>query len=168
MLKSQDIVILIKAMLVEDSEWTYRQFASELDVSTSSVHDSLVRAERCHLFDKKRRRVLRSNLLELLVHGIRYVFPVSAKPVSRGVLTGHAAPPLREKIQQTSGLPPVWPYAEGTELGHAVEPLHPSVPRISQADPSFYEILSLIEAIRDGRTREKTIASDLLRDRVLS
>lgn len=167
MLKSQDVVIVVTAMLTE-KEWTYRELAGTLDMSPSSIHDGLTRAELCHLFDKKERRILRRNLLEFLVHGIRYVFPSPFTTVSRGLPTAYAAPPLREKIQQTSDFPPVWPYAEGTELGRAVEPLHSSVPRIAQNNESFYEILSLIDAIRAGRNREKSIAADLLRDRILS
>lgn len=167
MLKPQDVVVLVTVMLTKE-EWTYRELASTLDMSTSSVHDGLARAERSHLFNKSERHILRPNLLEFLVHGIRYTFPTSLKTVSRGLPTAHAAPPLCEKIQQGSDFPPVWPYAEGTELGQAIQPLHSSVPRVAQNNNSFYEILSLIDAIRTGRSREKNIASDLLRDRILS
>jgi len=167
MLKPQDIAILVTVMIV-DSEWTYREIAGKLDMSPSSVHDGLARADLCNLFNKDKRRILRRNLLEFLVHGIRYAFPVPPKPVSRGILTGYAVPPLSDRIQHEEDFPPVWPYAQGTELGQAIKPLHPSVPRIAQEDKSFYEVFSLIEALRNGRTREKAIAADLLREYILS
>lgn len=91
MLKPQDIAILVTVMII-DSEWTYREIADKLDMSPSSVHDGLARADLCNLFNKDKRRVLRRNLLEFLVHGIQYAFPVPPKPVSRGILTGYAVP----------------------------------------------------------------------------
>lgn len=188
MLKSQDIVILTKAVLSRQrSGWTYRQLARELDMSASSVHDGIKRANACHLFDKDKRRVLRRNLLEFLEHGVRYAFPARRGSVSRGIPTGHAAPPLRSQIRSdqppvrvlgtqsgspqgqtrsSESLPPVWPHARGKVEGYSLSPLHPTVPEAALHDEEFYELLALVDAIRDGRAREREIASNLLRDRI--
>ena len=55
---------------------------------------------------------------------------------------------------------PVWPYGEGDVRGVALKPLYSSVPEsvIKHPDPLFYDLLTLIDAIRSGRAREKQIA----------
>lgn len=166
MLKSQDIVILIKALQLEHSEWTYRELAAALEMSVSTVHDAIERADICHLFDKQNRSVLRRNLLEFLEHGVRYAFPSRRGSMSRGIPTGHAASPLRSEIRSGDTPPPVWAHAEGLEKGYSLTPLHPTVPDVAMRDEQFYEMLSLIDAIRNGRTRERKIAANLLRDRI--
>lgn len=166
MLKSQDIVIVVKAMLLEDSKWTYRGLAGELNMSVSTIHDGIKRADACHLFNKQNRSVMRRNLLEFLEHGVRYTFPSRRGSMSRGIPTGHAAPPLRDQIRSGEASSPVWAHAEGQEKGYTLMPLHPAVPDLALRDEKFYEILSLIDALRNGRTRERKIAANLLRDRI--
>lgn len=167
MLKSQDIVILVKAMLSEDDgRWTYRELADQLNMSVSTVHDGVKRTEDCHLFNVDTRSVMRRNLLELFEHGVRYVFPARRGSVRRGIPTGHASPPLRRHIRQSESLLPVWPHAEGTEKGYALTPLHSTVPDVALRDEKFYEIFCLVDAIREGRAREREIAVDLLRDHI--
>ena len=55
---------------------------------------------------------------------------------------------------------PVWPYGSGEERGAALDPLYPSVPKsvTKYPDPLFYGLLTLLDAIRAGRAREKQIA----------
>ncbi len=166
MLKSQDVVILLKAILTEGSEWTYRELAGDLQMSVSTVHDGIKRAAVCHLFNEQNRRVVRRNLLEFLEHGIRYTFPSRRGPVRRGIPTGHAAPSLRSQIRSGESLFPVWAHAEGQEKGYALTPLHPTVPDVALGNDKFYAILSLIDAIRDGGARERKIAVPLLRNRI--
>lgn len=56
---------------------------------------------------------------------------------------------------------PVWPYGEGNERGLALKPLYSSVPEsiAKHSDPLFYDLLTLIDAIRSGPARERQIAS---------
>ena len=54
--------------------------------------------------------------------------------------------------------PPVWPYAEGTSRGIEFKPLYAKVPLAAEQDGRLYEILALLDAIRDGRARERSIA----------
>jgi hypothetical protein len=72
--------------------------------------------------------------------------------------TGYAAPPLDKIIVQPNDPPPVWPHAEGTVRGYSFSPLFPSVPMAALRDPLLYEMLALVDAIRDGRARERSIA----------
>ena len=72
--------------------------------------------------------------------------------------TAHAAPPLNGQIAADGDLPPVWPDAEGGVRGVTLEPLHRAAPKAARKDPTLYEILALIDALRDGRVRERQIA----------
>jgi hypothetical protein len=63
-------------------------------------------------------------------------------------------------------LPPVWPHPEGATRGVALEPLYPSAPVAALRDPALYELLALIDAIREGRARERKLAEDELRARI--
>jgi len=100
----------------------------------------------------------RSNLKEFLIHGVKYSFPVERGGITRGVPTAEGAAPLREYFSGSSALPPVWPYAQGDVRGTAFSPLYDNVPEAADRDPKLHELLALVDAIRDGRAREREIA----------
>jgi hypothetical protein len=58
----------------------------------------------------------------------------------------------------SNDLPPVWPWHEGNTRGVGLEPLYKSVPQAALRDPKLYQFLALVDAIRDGRARERKIA----------
>ena len=68
------------------------------------------------------------------------------------------AAPLKHHISPGSDPPPVGPDPEGSVRGIAFEPLYPTVPAAAKRDPQLYELLALVDAIRDGRARERKIA----------
>lgn len=110
--------------------------------------------------------MLKPQLLEFLVHGVRYAYPVERGSLTRGVPTAHGAPPLRDKIRTSaSDALPVWPDPEGTVRGEAWSPLYPSVPAATRRDAALYEALALLDAIRGGRARERSIAVEELKRR---
>jgi hypothetical protein len=108
----------------------------------------------------------RGNLKEFLVYGVKYAFPVKRGALVRGVPTAHAAPPLSTQIAQPFEPPPVWPYAEGSVRGTEFSPLYRNVPAAALHDPKFYELLALVDAIRDGRARERELAISELVSRI--
>ena len=55
-------------------------------------------------------------------------------------------------------MPPVWPDAEGGVRGITFEPLHKTVPKAVRSDSVLHELLALIDAVRDGRARERQLA----------
>ena len=59
----------------------------------------------------------------------------------------------------------MWPDALGEKRGVALDPIHPSIPKAlrENPDPTFYELLVLVDAIRSGRPRERDLAATLLR-----
>ena len=92
------------------------------------------------------------------MHGVKYAFPARRGEVTRGMLTSYAAPPLSADIAGGSDLPPVWPSPEGKHRGVSLEPLYKTVPIAARRDPFLYEMLALLDALRDGRAREKRLA----------
>lgn len=157
-LKPQDIVILLKLVTVGDRQWSYSSLANELAMSPSEVHSGIGRAAASRLFDPQRKVPILKALLEFLVHGVKYAFPPDKGQPTRGIPTSYAAPPLNSMIVQTDELPPVWPYPEGNVRGIEFSPLYRSVPKAVANDASLYELLALVDAIRDGRARDRELA----------
>ena len=105
-------------------------------------------------------------LLEFAVHGVRYAFPAKPGAIRRGVPTSFGVPPLAAQISATSGGAPVWPHAEGQVRGPSLNPLHRHVPEAALADRALYELLALLDTLRAGRSRERTLAQKLLSERL--
>ena len=61
---------------------------------------------------------------------------------------------------------PVWPYEEGQQRGIAFAPLYKTAPIAALRDQSFYEYLVLVDALRDGRIRERKLAETELHRRL--
>jgi hypothetical protein len=72
--------------------------------------------------------------------------------------TAWAAPVLSGKISASEQMPPVWPDPDGKVQGTAVQPLYPSVPHAARRDPALYDLLALVDALRIGRARERSLA----------
>ena len=166
-LKPQDVLLLLKLAVGEEGVWSYPRIAAELGMSASEVHAAMRRAVHAKLAaaqEPKGFRVHAQNLLEFLVHGVKYAFPVARGPVTRGYPTAHAAPVLRKRIVEGEGLPPVWPDSEGSVRGESFSPLYPSqtVIRAILADPPMYDAAALVDAIRGGSARERQVATELL------
>jgi hypothetical protein len=53
---------------------------------------------------------------------------------------------------------PVWPDPEGSMRGYEFSPLYKSVPKAAAKDSALYELLALLDAVRDGRARERALA----------
>jgi hypothetical protein len=160
MLRPLDLVIVLKLSLVKGERPPYLQLANELHLYPSEVYASVKRARTSHFVQgpKLGDRLNRSALLEFLLHGVRYAFPAEKGSPTRGILTGYAAPPLRKSISDSGELPPVWPYADGPARGYSFAPLHKNVPQAALEDEKLYELLTLVDAQRDGRARERELA----------
>jgi len=180
-LSPQDVVVALKLCAVDSKNWTYARLGEELSLSPSQVFRSVQRAEAVRLLEpgfhalplatdskspdsksKDRPLVLaspnRANLKEFLIHGVRYAFPVHRGGLVRGIPTAHAAPPLKQQIAESFDPPPVWPDGSGSARGLEFSPLYRNVPAAARRDPRLYELLALVDAIRDGRAREREIA----------
>ncbi len=170
-LKPQDIFVLLKLVAIASPRWTYVQLANSLYMSVSEINAAIKRAIQARLAalpesDDLSPRPIRKALEEFLVHGIKYAFAPDKGEILRGMPTAYAAPPLSQEILASNEPPPVWPYAEGQVRGYSFSPLYKSVPKAAEIDPRLYELLALVDAIRDGRAREKDLAIKELRQRL--
>lgn len=168
-LKPQDLVVLLRLALEPGAAPTYAALASELGLTASEIHAGLERATIAQLARKDKAgkpSVVRDALKLFVEHGARYAFPAIHGSATRGIPTGYAAPPLKDKIVQPNEPPPVWPHKNGTVRGVAFYPLYPSVPEAAGRNPALYELLVLFDAIRGGSARERALALELLGERL--
>lgn len=161
-LKPQDILVLLKLAVHPGEGWSYGGLASSLKLSSSETHAAIKRATLAGLMNVRHHRPIRAALEELLIHGVKYVFPAERGPLARGFPTAHAAPPLAYEFITTDEPPPVWPDPEGPIRGETLMPIYRSVPQAARMDERLYEALALVDAIRVGRARERKRAEELL------
>jgi hypothetical protein len=164
-LLSQDVVVLAKLVSYGGERPPIAQVAGDLGLSSSQVHASLKRLERSRLIEAQTSRPRLRAVEEFLIHGVKYAFPAWRGEATRGMPTAHAAPPLKRQIIE-GDLPPVWPDAEGEVRGLTLAPLYKTAPTAARKDPALYELLALIDAVRDGRVRERQLAEKELSARL--
>ena len=163
-LKPQDIAVALKLCVYGTKRPSYSHIALELSMSPSEVHAAVKRAQASLLLHGSELREMPnvSALEEFLVHGLKYAFPAERGEPTRGVPTSYAAEPLRKLIAAGAELPPVWPYDKGSTRGVAFQPLYKLAPAAALRDPVFYEYLALVDALRDGRARDRKLAEEMI------
>ena len=159
--KSQDILVALKLSL-SDTIASYATLGKDLGMSASEVHSAVRRLLEARLLSPDTKRLRAEPFLKFLVHGVPYAFPATLGELTRGIPTAWAAPIIAKHINSSDQLPPIWPDPEGKVRGMAVEPLYPSAPKAALRDPALYDLLSLVDALRIGRARERTIAEQEL------
>lgn len=160
-MRPHDVVILLKIVAMGQPGWYAKDIAQSLRISNSEVSESLHRSQYAALIDGNKRRVFTQALLDLLVHGLKYVFPQQPGSIMIGMPTAHSAPIMAEKMVSQELY--VWPDPEGTSRGQAIEPLYHTVPAACRKDPRLYKLLALTDALRVGGAREQNLAKDLLK-----
>jgi hypothetical protein len=186
-MKSQDIVILLKLVSLEQEEqgrgarpgrnsnhedpYSVRGLESALGISKTEVNASIKRSVSSGLAVKDRAsgqpKPNRRNLYNFIVHGLKFAFPAKPGAMTRGVPTAFAAAPLKNLLISAGEYIYVWPYAKGKNMGQSVAPLFKSVPEAVQKDDRLYEYLALVDAVRLGNQREAGLAADRLSERLL-
>jgi len=172
LLKPQDVVVALKLIAVGDVRWTYVQLYYELYISASEINAGIKRLAQANLviLNNENRNVppaiIRTALIEFLLHGVKYAYPPERGELTRGMPTAYAAPPLSGKILQPKEPPPVWPDKDSKVKGYSFLPLYKTVPKAARQDLKLYELLALVDAIRDGRARERKMAERELTKRI--
>lgn len=176
-MRSQDVAVLLAIIAKHRTGWDREGFrvihkkpypqnkdlADLLQISTAEISGSLRRSAYAGLLDIATKEVFMQALLEFLRYGIRYVFPIKAGALVRGVPTAHSAEPLRSKLTFQEEM--VWEHSEGSVRGQALAPLFGSIPAIAHKDKLLYELLALTDSLRVGGAREKELAIKELEDR---
>lgn len=165
-MRPQDIVILLKiTTFPENAGWKMMDLVTSLHLSQSEISESLNRSNLAGLIDAAKKNVMRLSLMEFLEHGIHYVFPQHPGALVRGTPTAHSHPGMKKKIVSTENY--VWPDTDGKIKGQAIEPLSKTVVKAVKQDEQLYKLLSLVDVIRVGRTREIKIALSELKKMIL-
>ena len=164
-IRPQDIVVLLKIVSIKHDIWNQANLAQALKMSIAEISEALNRSKAVGLVDSKKRTVNIYSLIEFLIYGLKYVFPAEPGEVVKGIPTAHSASPVKDRLLKDTYFY-VWPYEKGTMRGQAIEPLHKSVPLIVKEDIYFYELLTLVDALRIGREREIPVATDELKKRL--
>jgi DNA-binding Lrp family transcriptional regulator len=153
-------MVVLKLCTYERQRPPMSVIAADLNMSPSEIHAAIKRLQQARLLHgpEMREKPNLSALEEFLLHGLKYAFPAEHGQVTRGLPTSFAAPPLKDEIASGDELPPVWPWRDGETRGIAFEPLYKSAPAAALRDPVLYQLLALVDAIRDGRARERKIA----------
>ena len=162
MLSSIDIAVCV--IIAEHPGAKFEWLSQELGVSVSKAFGAVGRLTKAGLMLPQGRRVDRLALLEFLEHGMRYVFPAEPGQIKRGVPTAHSGPILSREIDD-GGEVYVWPAPNGSARGREILPLVPKASELPTRSPNAYEALSLVDALRVGRARERKLASRALRQR---
>lgn len=187
-IKSQDIVVLLKLVSLQEQErqeapgasgsslpgeapYSVRNLGALLGISKTEINGAIKRSISTGLAIKDRQsgrpNPNRRDLHNFLVHGLKYVFPAQSGGMTRGTATAFAAPMLKGQLISGGAYIHVWPYAEGLDMGQSVQPLFKSVPEAIQTDDRLYEYLALVDAIRLGNQRESGLAAHRLSERLL-
>ena len=188
-MKSQDIVILLKLVSLQQQEeqegiaaydglsgreeaYSVRGLEASLGISKTEVNASINRSIASGLAIKDRSlgraKPNRRSLNDFIIHGLKFVFPAKPGAMTRGMPTAFAAPMLESLLISGGEYIYVWPYAKGEVMGQAVKPLFKSVPEAVQSDARLYEYLALVDAIRIGKQREASLAAERLAERLLN
>lgn len=160
-LRGQD-VMLVTHLLNQSAGWSFQSLADSVGMSASQCHSAIGRLIDVRLVDRVRRVPVRSNLLEFLRHGAKYMFPVAFGPEGSGVPTAHSAPVWRGRLLSPGGGDFVWAHPQGSLVGTTVPPLYKSVPLVAMQDENTYAILAVVDSIRLGKAREIREAEELL------
>lgn len=157
-LRPHDVLVLLQ-LAIQPVD-TFRQLSAKVGLSLGEVHKAVKRLELGRLVLFEQRSVNRSDMLEFLVSGVPYAFPARLGAPSRGIPTAFSAPPLASEFGE--GEMVVWPAHNGRSRGLALTPLSPAVSTIWQDNPDLYQALTLVDALRVGRARERKLAREYL------
>jgi DNA-binding Lrp family transcriptional regulator len=137
---------------------TLAQLAEELAVVPSQVHASIRRLDRAGLLRPESRSVNARALGEFVLFGVRYAFPAVRGMLADGVPTAHSAQPLAALIDAVDVV--VWPAPAAPDAvrGFSIRPLYGRAPTLVQTSPETYRLVTLVDALRLGDPRARTLA----------
>jgi len=162
LLRPLDVAVALR--LSREASSIFETIADDLAMSVSTAHGAVVRLRDAGLVRRDSRKVNRHALLEFLEHGVKYAFPANRGGSARGVPTAHSAPVLADQLVAEDVI--VWPSASGSMIGESLTPLYERAPLLARKSPAEYEMLALVDAVRIGGARERSLALGALRQRI--
>ena len=160
-LQAGDLLVALKLAVSEPSAASVRALGEALDLSKSTVANSLRRLRALGLV-REDGRVNKLAHRDCLEHAVRWIAPAEIGDFELGLPTAHASPTMAAKL--TGDLDPlVMPLPHGPERGRAVSPLHPSAPAAAARDAKLHRLLAVVDSFRVGGARERQVAAVELR-----
>lgn len=159
-LRPHDVCVLLALAL--QPVVTYRELAQVVGLSLGETHNASKRLELARLAAPGKAPVSKRGTLEFLSFGVPYVFPAQVGSPMRGIPTAFSAPPIASEIRSSE--PIVWPSARGTARGPSLVPLSGVVEHIWESNKQLYHLIALVDAIRVGRARERSLARESLQN----
>jgi hypothetical protein len=160
-LRPHDVPVLLQLSIGHVE--TFRQLAAAVGLSLGESHAAVKRLELARLVLFQERSLNRAAALEFLISGVPYAFPPTLGPPTRGIPTAFSGPVLARDISAPETV--VWPAHRGTARGSSLVPLIPAVVTIWESNPDLYDMLTLVDALRIGRARERKLARQHLEHR---
>lgn len=167
-LKPQDLAVALKLVALGGKSVSYAEMAKQLRLSPFESHAATQRLMAARLV-VDRDGMVRPNLAALrsfVIQGAPYAYPAVRGETTIGFATAHGAAPLKDRVHPSKEAVPVWPHPEGTVRGEALLPLYEKLPLAARDDASFYELLTLFDALRIGQARERELARRLMEERL--
>ncbi|MBL7751914.1 MAG: hypothetical protein JNN29_11050 [Chitinophagaceae bacterium] len=164
-MRPQDIVVLLKLVLMEKEPLNLSGLSHALFLSLSEISESLNRSMIAGLVDYEKKKVFRQNLMEFIEHGAKYVFPQLPGSMVRGMPTAHSHPFMEQKI--SSDIPYVWPDNHGKVIGLELLPFYKKQVEAVKQDSKLYKLLALVDVLRVGKVREIKLAVAELKEMIL-
>jgi hypothetical protein len=158
----------LKLVTLKGAPVSYATLAQQLRLSPFEVHAAVQRLMAARLASELD-GAIRPNVAALrvfVVNGAPFAYPPVRSETTIGFPTAHGVPPLKGRVQATTGSAPVWPHADGNTRGEALLPLYEKLPLAAKDDRELYELLALFDALRIGQAREREIARRLLEERL--
>jgi hypothetical protein len=166
MMKPQDVLILLKLAANPGKSWSYLQLGKTVGLSSAEAHASVARSLGAGLlWPNKSVELARSSLLEFLIHGLRYVLPPEYVRITRGMPTASSEASLSRSLVPPN-IPMVWPLPEGTVRGQGLIPIHAKAPFAAAQDYQLYRLLALVDLLRTGAARERSVATKIITEEI--
>ena len=168
-LKPQDLAVLFKLVALAGQWLPYQEMARQMFLSPFETHAAIQRLVACRLARTAEGggvRPIMSVLHPFVVYGAAYVYPAVRTEITVGFATAFGAAPMKEHVLFSDELPPVWPHPEGKVRGQGLLPLYEKAPLAALEHAALAELLTLFDALRIGQARERTLASQLLEERL--
>ena len=163
MIRNSDIYVLAGGIAYGKPRATLRELASYLELPDHSVVQRAYQRARDAGLVEENGAINRAQVEEFLVHVSRFLAPARLGRIAAGVPAAWAAEPMAHRIRSSNNEPPpVWPSANGQVRGQELKPLHPSAVAAAGKHPELGHILSMIDSIRAGDVRVRTVAAEEL------
>ena len=167
MLKPQDIVIALK-ILSSTRNINQKSIANELCMSGSEISAGVKRLIASQLAIKSEDNeihIIKQNMLNFLIYGIKHVFPAEQGSPTIGIPTSYSSPLFSNILANKNSLGFVWPSPDGNEKGISFKPLYSSVPKsiTKFKNTQLYNLLTIVDVLRSEQGRRFLTACDMLK-----